>query len=166
MGDNMSNIREKQHRLDESLYRGAVIVAFTCCEKNRQPLFRQEAPAHLFMKTLEGEAGRFGCDVMVDVFMPDHTHILLAGRDAAADTLKAMRGFKQKTGFWLSRNLPQFMWQKDYCDHILRTWERGEKELNKHIRYILNNPVRNGLVAQWKDYPYRGSTVFRLDEWE
>jgi len=73
-----------------------------------------------------------------------------------------MRFFKQKTGFWLSRNHSTVHWQKDFYDHIVRSNEAIEK----HIQYILNNPVRMGLVGNWKDHPFKGSTIHRLDEWD
>jgi hypothetical protein len=53
-------------------------------------------------------------------------------------------------------------WQKDYYDHILRKKEN----LNIHIKYILNNPVRAGLVDYWKQYPYKGSTLYNLENWD
>jgi REP element-mobilizing transposase RayT len=118
------------------------------------------------MHIMEQQSARFGCDLLVHVFMPDHAHILLAGREETSDTLSAIRAFKHQTGYWLSQHNPQYAWQKDYYDHILRTWERGDEEIQKHIRYILCNPVRKGLVAKWQDYPYKGSTVYQLDEWE
>lgn len=118
------------------------------------------------MMTLEQECERFCCDLVVYVFMPEHAHMLVAGRDHSADTVRAITGFKQKTGYWLSKNRPQFHWQKDYYDHILRTWEREACELKKHVQYILENPVRKEIVSYWKDYPYKGSTVYTLDEWD
>ncbi|BCX02945.1 MAG: hypothetical protein KatS3mg053_0883 [Candidatus Roseilinea sp.] len=162
----MKDIRERKHRLDPHLYRGNVAVAFTCCERNRQPMFSEEVLTRFFMTTLEQECERFHCDLIVYVFMPDHAHMLLAGRDNSADALKAMSSFKQKTGYWLSKHRPQFHWQKDYYDHILRTWEREQTELRKHARYILENPVRKGIVDHWKAYPFKGSTVYQLDEWD
>jgi len=162
----MNDIREKHHRLDADLYHGNVVVAFTCCEQNRRPMFTNDALTRLFMTLLEQQTAHYGCDILVYMFMPDHVHALLAGRDETSDTLNAMRSFKQHTGYWLSRNDPQHRWQKDYYDHILRTWERGEEEIRKHVRYILCNPVRKGLVEKWQDYPYKGSTTYRLDEWE
>lgn len=52
-------------------------------------------------------------------------------------------------------------WQKDYYDHIIRRPE----DVQKHVRYILDNPVRKGLVDDWKKYPFKGSTLHDFDEW-
>jgi REP element-mobilizing transposase RayT len=162
----MKDFREKNHRLDPSLYRGNVAVAFTCCEHYRKRMFKEEPLTRHFMMTLEQECARFSCDLIVYVFMPDHAHMLVAGRDPSADTLKAMTHFQQKTGYWLSKNSPHFQWQKDYYEHILRTWERAEAEIKKQVRYILENPMRKGIVSHWKAYPFKGSTLYTLDEWD
>ncbi|MGB2870177.1 MAG: hypothetical protein WBD36_17140, partial [Bacteroidota bacterium] len=66
----------------------------------------------------------------------------------------------QQTGFWLSQNHPSVHWQKDFYDRILR----DEEEVERHILYILENPVKKGMVENWKEYPYKGSTVYKLDE--
>jgi len=48
-----------------------------------------------------------------------------------------------------------------FYDHILRK----DEDIPKQINYILQNPVRKGLVKNWKDYPYKGSTLYNLNEW-
>ena len=51
-------------------------------------------------------------------------------------------------------------WQLSFWDHFLR----GDERLELVIEYVLNNPVRSGLVARWRDYPFSGSLVFDLGE--
>ncbi len=41
------------------------------------------------------------------------------------------------------------LWQHESYDHLVR----NEKEFQRIIWYILNNPVKAGLVADWKDFP-------------
>lgn len=41
-------------------------------------------------------------------------------------------------------------WQKDSYDHYVR----NEKEFWNIVYYILRNPVKAGMVAEWKDFPY------------
>jgi len=93
--------------------------------------------------------------------MPDHCHIILQGKDEQANVLNTLDRFKQKTGYWLSKNHPEVHWQKDYYDHILRK----EDDVMKHILYILENPVRKCIVEDRKEYQFKGSTVYLLDEW-
>ncbi len=49
-------------------------------------------------------------------------------------------------------------WQRSFYDHFLREEER----LEQVVEYVLNNPVRAGLVSQRRDYPFSGSFVFHL----
>jgi len=92
----------------------------------------------------------------------DHAHILLSGNTEDSDIKKCLDKFKKQTGFWLYKNKPSFKWQKDYYDHILRK----EEDLNSVIKYILNNTVRAGIVKNWKEYKFKGSTIYKLDEWK
>ncbi|MCP3929494.1 MAG: hypothetical protein GY705_10375 [Bacteroidetes bacterium] len=41
-------------------------------------------------------------------------------------------------------------WQKESYDHYIR----NEHEFNNVIAYILNNPVKAGIVKNWIDYPF------------
>ena len=83
--------------------------------------------------------------------MPGHCHILVDGKSPDSDMRKMIVSFKQFTGYWLSKNLPQASWQKDYYDHILRT----EDDINKQLGYILLNPIRKGIVDNWHSFPFK-----------
>ena len=76
------------------------------------------------------------------------------------DLEKFVKRFKQLSGFYFKKNLGQKLWAKSYYDHILRS----EEYLAKIIWYILNNPVRKGLVKYWYDYKYWGSTIYRKED--
>jgi REP element-mobilizing transposase RayT len=41
-------------------------------------------------------------------------------------------------------------WQDESYDHVVR----DEGELERIIRYVLENPVKAGLVSKWNDYPW------------
>jgi hypothetical protein len=71
-----------------------------------------------------------------------------------------MTSFKQRSGFWLPRHRPSVHWQKDFFDHVIRTPE----EFDRQARYIADNPVRNGLVAVWSDYPFTGAIGMDITE--
>lgn len=158
---NNKPIREKKHRLDAQIYIGERPITFTLCIKDKNHFFTNDTRFKIFEKILLDELKNFNCSTYIYLFMPDHIHMSLAGNDSKANIKKCLEMFKQKTGFWLSKNHPEIKWQKDYYDHILRSNEK----LDVHIKYILNNPVRAGLVEYWKQYPLKGSTVYDLNEW-
>ena len=77
-----------------------------------------------------------------------------------SDIRKVLVNYKQKTGFWMSINKPGMRWQKDFYDHIIRE----DENIGVHVRYILDNPVRKGLVSSWQDYPFKGSIGCKIED--
>jgi REP element-mobilizing transposase RayT len=41
-------------------------------------------------------------------------------------------------------------WQSNFYDHVIRK----DESLLEICLYILNNPVRKGMVSNWGEYPY------------
>lgn len=158
----MKTIREKKHRLAKENYCGFVKVSFTACIKERIPYFVKEGIFKTFEAFLLEKLRTFKCEAFVYLFMPDHLHIIIAGINKDSEIKKCLDRFKQTSGFWLKENTNGIKWQKDYFDHIIR----NEEDLRNQIRYILLNPVKQNLVADWRDYPYKGSTVLDLEDFE
>jgi len=157
-----NNIRERKHRLWPELYTGERVIAFTGNVKSRKPLFTSKNIFAEFESMLVKSLTKYDCDAYVYLFMPDHFHFILTGKHSKSNIKKCIDSFKQSSGFWLHKNLPQIKWQKDYYDHILRS----DEDLIAQIKYVLNNPVRSELVGYWKIYKFRGSTLYNLDEWD
>jgi REP element-mobilizing transposase RayT len=99
-----------------------------------------------------------GARLWVALCMPDHLHMMVEGGASNADLWSLVVKFKQRTGWFFTRNKVKGRWQKDFYDHILR----DEDDLENQARYILNNPVRSGLVDHWLEYPHKLSTVLDL----
>lgn len=91
--------------------------------------------------------------------MPDHLHLLLVGGDNSSlqDFVKI---FKQESGFYFKQNYNVSLWQPSYYDHVLRK----EESVGEIIHYILENPVRKGIVNDFRGYPFLGSMVFDINE--
>jgi putative transposase len=153
-------VREKKHRLPDAAYRGQKNVAFTCCVERRVPLFRDAAVVEALLPTLTEKAERYGCLVGIYCFMPDHLHLILCGQQDWSNAKKVVDEFKAKSGLWLGKHRPSFEWQDGYHDHIIR---RGE-DWRRQVYYVLNNPVRKGLVLDAFDWPFTGSIGFNLHE--
>ncbi|MGO9481010.1 MAG: transposase [Candidatus Kryptoniota bacterium] len=157
----MNRIREKSHRLQQENYVGFVDAAFSACTRGRVTGLTNICVYEECKQALISEAKFSNCKILVYLFMPDHCHFVLEGASEEADLLHAVYMFKQKTGYWFSKNFKAIAWQKDFYDHILRK----DEDAQKHVKYILGNPVRNGIVDEWKDYEFKGSTVLNLGEW-
>ena len=97
--------------------------------------------------------------------MPDHLHIVLEGDAENADLNKYISSFKQTSGYRYRQNVGQRfsadqkpkLWQPSFYDHVLRK----DEDLLDVVRYILNNPVRKGLVRHYTEYMYSGSLVLK-----
>ena len=96
---------------------------------------------------------------MVFCFMPDHLHLLLGGKENS-DLNVYMKAFKQASAYSFKKEFNEILWQRSYYEHILRR----EETVEDISRYILNNPVRAGLVEDFRQYPYSGSSLFDIKE--
>ena len=155
-----SFIYEKKHRLSQDLYRGLIRVTFTVCVKNNADLFADPEIVDIFLGYLKISNIKNKIKNYCYVFMPNHIHILNEGVSTSSDLLAGMRLFKQYCGYWLSCNKEAYAMQKDYYDYI----HRKDEDLLVHIRYLLDNPVRKGLVNRWQDYKFCGSLDYKLEE--
>lgn len=92
--------------------------------------------------------------------MPDHAHFLFNGDRDDADLRKCAEMCKQKAAHACSQTVSGRLWQASFYDHVLRD---DEPDLFV-IRYILENPVRAGLVERCEDYPFLGCSLTPLEE--
>jgi REP element-mobilizing transposase RayT len=92
--------------------------------------------------------------------MPDHIHLVTEGRSQEADCLVFTKIFKQRTAFRWKREQGQKLWQESFHDHVLRDSE----DTRAVVRYVLENPVRAGLVGSPREFPYLGSLVYGREE--
>ncbi len=90
------------------------------------------------------------------VVMPDHLH--LAVRLVEGDLAAAMKSFSSFTGSRINAALKRKgrFWQTGYYEHTIR----GEKTLVAFLECIAMNPVRAGLIEDYRQWPY---SSFRND---
>jgi putative transposase len=107
----------------------------------------------LVLDVLREEEQRQNCAVFTYCLMPDHLHFLVSPRQDGVSVLKFTDQYKGKTtnrswtAGWQGK-----LWQPRYFDHIVR----AEEDLRVIAEYILNNPVRKGLVERAEDWPWSG----------
>jgi putative transposase len=92
--------------------------------------------------------------------MPDHMHALAEARTNAADLRRFVWSAKQRSGYLYRRRTGRRLWQKSYYDRTLRE-NLSSVDV---IKYIVNNPLRRGLVRSPVDYPHWGSQIYSRDE--
>jgi len=82
--------------------------------------------------------------------MPDHVHFVIAlGTSSLAQLVHSFKSFTANKINGLLGRSGQF-WQEQYHDHAIRK----DEVLNDIVFYMLNNPVRAGLVKDFHDWPF------------
>lgn len=84
-------------------------------------------------------------------FMPDHCHVLVQGSEGS-DLADLMKRFKQRSAFAYKQKTGKALWQKGYHDHLIR----NEDDELESFWYIMQNPVKAGLVDNIGDYLFLG----------
>ena len=141
-------------------YKGHTYYSLTWNCDYREPFFKQSDRVNLvWQQFLRASAET---DIVIDAycFMPDHVHKLVHGQTLEANAKDYMRRAKQYSGFYFSKGFKTKLWQRYGYDHILRR----DDEPRKTVRYIIENPVRRGLVAKPEDYPYTGSAIYTVQQ--
>src|SRR5688572_13897972 len=93
-------------------------------------------------------------------FMPDHLHVLAEGHAPSSDLKAFMATAKQRAAHAARPWIRGRLWQSGYFDRILRE----EDSAQEIARYILQNPIRAGLVTSARDYPFLGSEILSKDQ--
>ena len=85
------------------------------------------------------------------VVMPDHVHLLLTPYEDIT-LAKLMQQLKSVSAHRIAkqREVKSPVWQREYFDRVMRS----DEDLREKAEYIVNNPVRAGLVARVDDYPW------------
>jgi len=87
------------------------------------------------------------------VIMPDHVHLIclpLRDEDGEISIPEITRTIKSESAHRINKAMGRTgrVWQDESFDHVLR----GCESLQKKVQYILENPVRAGLVPRPEDY--------------
>ena len=81
--------------------------------------------------------------------MPDHFHLVgRLSKFPLADLMHTLKGYSGNKIAQTGVNAP--IWQAGYHDSVLKS----DEDLNQRVRYVLQNPVRAGLVARTDEYPH------------
>ena len=92
--------------------------------------------------------------------MPDHAHMLVEGLGDDSDFKRFAKMAKQRSGGLYARKHHARLWQEGYHERVLRE----EDDARDLARYIVNNPVRAGLVENPEEYPFVGSDTWTMTE--
>jgi putative transposase len=123
------------------------IIFDTVCTKDRIP-WLANADVHERLRTVWTNAtawlvGRY-------VIMPDHVHYFAAAADPQISYENWVKYWKSQ--FTKQHKNPSHRWQTDHWDRRMRSEHAYEEKWS----YVLDNPIRKGLVTNIAQWPYQG----------
>jgi putative transposase len=141
-------------------YVGAYRYFLTFCTYHRVPAFRDPVAVWRTVAQFRHAAKLHRFAVLAYCFMPDHVHLLVGGVHAESNLRCFAKAAKQHSGAAHAMAAGTPLWQEGYHDRVLREAD----DARQVGRYILENPVRAGLVTHAGEYPYLGSDVWSVRE--
>jgi len=130
-----------------------------CVDFRRKAFLDADAITIVSQQILRAAAqNRFA--VIAYCFMPDHLHLLVEGEADNSDCRRFIKAAKQYSGFYYSKEYRRTLWQRYGHERVLR----NDEATLEVARYILNNPVRAGLVRDVREYPFVGSEKYTIEE--
>jgi putative transposase len=144
---------ERQRPIHQDLHEGfnkPIVGILTVCTNGKKPILANE-----YVRTLLRESW---CEIdswIVGqyVLMPDHIHLF------CSPALPQSPPLHQRVPYWRShaeRHWPKPqeapVWQRDFLDAQMRP----EESYDTKWRYVVENPVRAGLVTMAEDWAYQG----------
>jgi putative transposase len=97
--------------------------------------------------------------LMASCIMPNHVHLVmeLFGRNdiptyTAMPLYRVLQSLKRHTALECNKALRRrgAFWQDESYDHVIR----DRVDLDRTVRYVLENPVKAGLVQSWEQWPW------------
>ena len=152
---------ERLHRLEYVFHR-LPIYFMTACTHERQRISNNADVHQQFVEFgIEGEAR--GAWLGAYILMPEHLHAFVVVDD---ERLKLSRWIKSLKNTVLKvlrgKGIRSPHWQKGFFDHMLRSGDSDSAQWE----YGRENPVRGGLVNNWREWPFIGEILdleFRED---
>ncbi|MBN1398673.1 MAG: transposase [Bacteroidetes bacterium] len=140
-------------RLDRIWIDNPVFFITVCTYKKRNILDNQDA-VEILINEWKTAKERHDWHTGQYVIMPDHVHFFCSAGTEAKELFVFMKFWKEWTSKGIKKkcNIQRNIWQKEFFDHLLRS----EESYAQKCDYVLNNPVRAGLVKDAKEWPWQG----------
>ncbi|MFT6618773.1 MAG: REP element-mobilizing transposase RayT [Limisphaerales bacterium] len=142
-------------RLPREYYQGDAVVHWTLPIDRRQTGWLTPAIHQVFREFMLHAAAREGLFCPVYCLMPDHVHLVWMGLCRDSDQRNGMSFLRSQ----LEAQLAPVKFQHQAHDHVLRERERGQSAFENAVSYIVENPVRAGLMEDSREGESRGAII-------
>jgi len=102
----------------------------------------------------DGESRKRFYELQAWVIMPNHVHVLMLPGVELPQITHWLKGRTAVEANRLIGRTGEAFWQHESYDH----WVRNEREFNRIVAYIEENPVSAGLAARAEDWPWSSAT--------
>ena len=155
------NKQRKQIHLKNFDYSSNEYIFFlTICTADKKPYFSDPRVSKIIVDELEHRRASKEIKLFCYCIMPDHLHLLVSlnenyTKKEGAFGERTLQNWVSAFKRYTSRISGQVhdikaLWQANFFDHVVRK----DQSLIEICSYILNNPVRKGIVLSWEEYPY------------
>ena len=142
-------------------YVGRHRYSLTFCTFGRLSLFKDAAVVDCVWTQFLRAGHDQDMEITAYCFMPDHVHLIVEAKEETSDLKRFIARAKQLSGYVYSQtHQRRRLWQRYGFEHVLR----DDESTQRSVRYVLENPVRAGLVRDPSEYPFIGSSVFDVKE--
>lgn len=121
------------------------------CELSGESWLRNAMVAQMLTEAMHKHDGNV-YDLIAYCIMPNHIHMVFVVKRSDTSLYKILQSLKAYTARSANKILHRegTFWLHESYDHVVR----GEKELERIIWYVLNNPVKASLVKKWHEWPW------------
>ena len=84
------------------------------------------------------------------VVMPNHVHLLISPLETVSKVMQSLKRFTAREGNRIVGLTGQPFWQDESYDRLVR----NEREFERAVHYIENNPVTASLAATPEEFPW------------
>ena len=148
-----------RRRLPSAAYtHESAVFSVTTATRDRARVFAEPAVAAGAVDVLRVRSAFHLVRVLAFCVMPDHVHILMSpSRTCDVPTFVGQfKNLAQRRAWTLG--VRGAFWQQSFHDRALRR----EDDVATVVRYILDNPVRAGLVRSSCEYAFSGGALARV----
>jgi hypothetical protein len=142
-------------RLPREYYQGDTVVFWTLPIFDRATGWLSDKFHARFREVMLHAGGREGLFCPMYCLMPDHLHFLWMGLRLDSDQINGMAFLRT----YLEPELSPAKFQPQAYDHVLRAGDRRKNAFAEGCRYVLDNPVRAGLVRHAAEWTFSGALV-------
>lgn len=124
-----------------------------------QPIFRSDLDRYELLALLRKATERCRWQVLCWCLMTTHYHLLVVVPDEESLVSRALQAvnstYARRFNSWYRRR--GHLFGERFADTVIESDEHGRRT----IAYILDNPVRAGMVKQFEDWPWSGLATLR-----